>query len=254
MIKKKEISEEKKEQEEIIKSEPEIAEAISEKIVEEAPAGVHKVKSFDTESWNPRTSMGKRVKNGEIKDIDEILDNGMKILEAQTVDILLPNLESDLLTVGQSKGKFGGGKRTIWRQVQKKTNEGNKPSFATLSIVGNRNGYIGMGYGKAKETVPAREKALRNAKLNIIKIRRGCGSWECNCREPHSLPYTIYGKSGSVKIYSLAGFKDVYSKSFGKTVTKLNLFYALWNSLIDLSKKKVKEQDIKTLGLVEGRV
>ena len=57
--------------------------------------------------------------------------------------------------------------------------------------MGNKNGVIGVGYGKSKETVPAREKAFRNAKLNIFKIRRGCGSWECMCGEPHSIPFMI---------------------------------------------------------------
>ena len=54
----------------------------------------------------------------------------------------------------------------------RKTAEGNKPHFAALAVVGNKNGYVGIGYGKARETVPAREKAVRNAKLNVIKIRR----------------------------------------------------------------------------------
>src|SRR4030042_762182 len=75
-----------------------------------------------------------------------------------------------------SLGKMG--KRRAVRQTQKKTQEGNILSFATFAIVGNKDGYIGLGHGKSKETIPAREKAMRKAKLNIIKIRRGCGSWE----------------------------------------------------------------------------
>ena len=39
-----------------------------------------------------------------------------------------------------------------------------------MAVVGNNNGYVGLGFGKSKETVPAREKSFRNAKLNIIKI------------------------------------------------------------------------------------
>jgi len=111
--------------------------------------------------WIPKTEFGRKVKSGEIKDIDEILDKGGKILEAEIVDALLPDLEYELITIGQSKGKFGGGKRSIWKQTQKKTKEGNKPKFATVAVVGNRKGYVGIGYGKAKETVPAREKAIR---------------------------------------------------------------------------------------------
>ena len=99
---------------------------------------------------------------------------------------------------------------------------------------------MGIGYGKGKETVPAREKAIRKAKLNVIKIRRGCGSWECECKGHHSIPYTVEGKEGSstikimpapkgkglviekecAKILRLAGVKDVRSKSLGQTKTK----------------------------------
>ncbi|MBR9691700.1 30S ribosomal protein S5, partial [Candidatus Woesearchaeota archaeon] len=208
-----------------------------------------------------------------IKDIDYILDNGFNILEAEIVDVLLPGTTVDLLLVGQSKGKFGGGARRIFRQTQKKTKEGNKPKFATVAVVGNEDGYIGIGYGKSKETVPAREKSIRNAKLNIIKIKRGCGSWQCGCKEPHTIPYKVQGKCGSVKlrlmpapkgtglkvegevgkILKLAGIKDVWSKTIGKTSTKLNLIYACVDALNKLMKMKTKEQDIETLGLIEGK-
>lgn len=226
-------------------------------VVVEQPTGVVKVKGFDKDSWKPKTELGRKVKAGEIKDIDEILVTGLRVLEPEIVDILIPNLESELILVGQSKGKFGGGKRSIWKQTQKKTKEGNKPKFATLIVVGNKDGYLGLGYGKSKETMPAREKALRKAKLSIIKVIRGCGSWACADKEPHSIPFKVEGKEGSVriillpapkgtnlkiekecqKLLRLAGIKDIYSKSFG-TKTKLNLVKACFNALKNLSKIK----------------
>ena len=210
--------------------------------------------------WIPKTEYGKKVKAGEIKDIDVILEKGGKILEAEIVDSLLPDLEYDLITIGQSKGKFGGGKRSIWKQTQKKTKEGNKPKFATVAVVGNRKGYVGIGYGKAKETVPAREKALRQAKINLIKVRYGCGSWDCACGEEHSIPFKVEGKCSSVKvellpapkgtnlcihkelrkILTLAGIKDIYSKTYGKTNTQLNLVKACMDALKQISKVKTK--------------
>ncbi len=229
---------------------------------------------FDKEAWQPRTTLGRKVKSGEIKSIDEILDGGFKILEPEIIEALLPNLELDLIKIGQSKGKFGGGKRSIWKQTQKKTKEGNKPQFSTLAIAGNRDGYVGIGCGKAKETVPAREKAFRNAKLNVIKIRRGCGSWECSCGTPHSIPFKILGKSGSVKITLLpaskgtnlcveqecaklltfAGIKDVYSKTIGQTKIKRNLIYACFNALKTLTKIKISDKEAgKRRGISEGK-
>ena len=167
----------------------------------------------------------------------------------------------------------GGGKRSIWKQTQKKTKEGNKPKFATVAVVGNKNGYIGLGYGKAKETVPAREKAIRSAKLNIMKIRRGCGSWACACGESHSIPLKTTGKCGSVeltlipapkgtnlcvqkeliKILGLAGFKDIYSKTKGKTNTSINLVKACTDALNKLNSMKLNEAFIKKCGLKEGK-
>ena len=121
---------------------------------EKAPSGKikeTKTGDFDKETWKPRTSLGMRVKSGEIDNIDYILNNRLKILEHEVVDILMPNLMVDLLLVGQSKGKFGGGQRRVFRQTQKKTQEGNKPKFGTFAVVGNEDGYVGIGYGKSKE-------------------------------------------------------------------------------------------------------
>jgi len=233
-------------------------------IAEQKEIRVKKEQAQRTEAkvsdWIPKTEIGKKVKSGEIKDIDQILSRGSKILESEIVDSLLPNLEYDLITIGQSKGKFGGGKRSIWKATQKKTKEGNKPNFATYAVVGNRNGYVGIGYGKAKETVPAREKALRQAKLNLIKVNFGCGSWDCHCGEQHSIPLKVSGKCGSVivelipapkgtalcihkelrKILGLAGIKDIYSKTYGQTATQINLVKACIEALKQLSKVKIK--------------
>jgi small subunit ribosomal protein S5 len=231
-------------------------------------------REFDKEGWKPKTSIGIKVKSGEIDSIDYVLDKKLKILESGIVDILMPNLSTELLLVGQSKGKFGGGQRRVFRQTQKKTREGNKPRFGTFAIVGNEDGYVGIGYGKSKETVPAREKAMRNAKLNILKIKRGCGSWQCGCKKPHSVPFTAEGKCGSVivrlipaptgtglciegeckKILKVAGVKDVWSQTFGKTTTKLNLIKACFNALKKLTEIKIQEETAKKLGAIEGSI
>lgn len=206
------------------------------------------------ESWVPKTQLGKEVKSGKIKDIDDIFASGRKIMESEIVDILLPNLKSDLIFVGQAKGKFGGGKRRAWRQTQKKTKEGNVLTFGVMAVVGDKKGHIGVGAGRASETLPAREKAIRKAKLNLIKIERGCASYDCSCEEPHSIPTSTEGKVSSVyvklipapqgtglvvgdelkKILTLAGIKDVYSKTKGKTRTTINTAKACMSALSKL--------------------
>ncbi len=196
-------------------------------------------------AWVPKTKLGKEVKDKKIKNIDEILDADKKILEPQIVDSLI-SVQSDLLFIGQSKGKFGGGKRRAWKQTQRKTKEGNVPTFSTLAVVGDENGHVGIGFGRAKETLPARDKSIRQAKLNLIKVKRACASFDCSCSELHSIPFKVTGKSGSVrvtlipapqgtglvvagelkKVLKLAGIKDVYSKSFGTRGTTMNLVRA----------------------------
>lgn len=241
-----------KEKLEPIQEELIIEEKLIKEIPEEVPLGVIVPQK---EGWRPKTTLGKRVASGEITNIDEILERGEKILEAEIVDILLPDLTTELIEVGQSKGKFGGGKASIWKQTQKKTKEGNKLKFSTCAVVGNKNGYLGIGFGGTKETVPAREKAIRKAKLNIIKVKRGCGDWTCGCKEFHSIPYKTMGREGSVRvllspapkgtglviekkckrILQAAGVRDIYSKTFGKTKTKLNLIRACFYALKNLS-------------------
>lgn len=218
---------------------------VEETLVSETP-----VVTEPTSNWKPKTALGKEVKEKKITNIDDILSSGKIILEPEIVDSLLP-LESDLLLVGQAKGKFGGGKRRAWRQTQRKTMEGNVVSFSTMAVVGDKNGHIGIGMGKGKETLPAREKAIRRAKLEVRKIERGCGHFDCSCTENHSIPFIVEGKCGSVrvklmpapqgtglvvgdelkKMLRLAGIKDVYAIATGQTRTTFNAakacFYAL---------------------------
>ena len=200
--------------------------------------------------WKPQTKLGQLVKDGKIKNIDEILDKKLKIMEPEIVDSLL-QLKNDLILIGQSKGKFGGGKRRAWKQTQKKNKEGNVATFACMVIAGDGNGHVGLGYGKAKETLPAREKAIRKSRLNLIKIKRGCGGFDCSCSDVHSIPYKVSGKvsnsriilipaprgTGLViddeckRILKVAGIKDIYSQTYGQTRTKINLAKACMAAL-----------------------
>ncbi len=247
----KEVSEEMVESE----IEKEIIEEIKEE-VNERKIGEEKTKEEVIAKWEPKTKLGKEVKIGKIKNIDEILDKGLKILEPEIVDSLI-DVKSELVSIGQSKGKFGGGKRRAWRQTQRKTEEGNIPTFSAMAIIGDEDGHVGVGYGRAKETLPARDKAIRQAKLNMIKITRACSAFNCSCNEKHSLPFKVNGKSGSIrvtlipapqgtglvvanelkKVLRLVGIKDVYSRTSGKKRTTFNLVKACINALNKTNKE-----------------
>lgn len=240
----------------------EVIEAVVEGKAEVIPVrvarGMFGIKSREESisGWEPKTKLGRDVKNNKITDIDEIIDAKKKILEEQIVDKLL-NLKTDLILIGQAKGKFGGGKRRAWRQTQKKTQEGNIPTFSTMAVVGDGDGHVGIGSGESKETLPARDKAIRKAKLSIIKIRRACSAFDCACNEPHTVPFKVTGKSGSVrvilipapqgtglvvagelkKILKLAGIRDVYSKTFGRVRTTFNLIKACFDALNKTNQK-----------------
>jgi len=241
----------------------EIKEKLEIEEIPEKPKEVVEVKK-EVGVWVPRTNLGKSVMSGKVKDITEILDKGIKIKEPEIVDTLIPNLESELVLIGGRPGKGGGIERTPIRISAKMHRSGRRYTSTAFAIVGNRDGIVGVGKGRGKESVHAINKAIEKAKLNIIKVPRGCGSWECECGETHSIPFKTEGKSGSVrvtlmpapkgvglvvddeskKILQLAGIKDVWCKTLGDTGTRSNLikavFYALKNLHTYRTGKKIK--------------
>ena len=188
------------------------------------------------ESWVPRTRVGKMVVEGKITSLKDIFDNNLPMLEPEIVDYLLPDLKYERIDVGI---------------VQKVTDAGRVSRFRVVVVIGNGDGFVGVGAGKARQYLVALRKALRNAKLNITPVRRGCGSWECRCGEPHSVPFIVKGKSGSVvvtlkpapkgtglvagdvakAVLRMAGIKDVWTETLGETRTTLNFAKAVVEAL-----------------------
>jgi small subunit ribosomal protein S5 len=219
-----------------------------EKIEEELP----KVEAVSAlEKWKPKTSLGKEVFEGKITDIEEIFKSGRKITEPEIVDKLLPNLKNELILIGGRTGKGGGIQRIPVKITATMHKSGRRFTTNAFVVVGNEDGIVGVGKGSAPETRDAINKAIQKAKLNLIKIKRGCGSFECSCEEPHSIPFKIKGRSGSVrvvlmpapkgvglvasdeakKILRLAGIKDVWLKTFGNTSMRMNLINAIFDAL-----------------------
>ena len=188
------------------------------------------------EEWEPRTRLGRLVLDGQISSLEEAFAEGYKVREPQIVDLLLPSVEEEVINVSL---------------VQKQTDAGEKSRFKAIVAVGNGNGYLGLGSAKAKQVRTAIEKAATDARLNVTVIRRGCGSWECGCGQPHSLPFEATGKRGAVKIkiipgprglglvasesakviLRLAGVKDCWTRSYGSTRTVPSFAYAVFDAL-----------------------
>ncbi|MCX6816034.1 MAG: 30S ribosomal protein S5, partial [Candidatus Aenigmarchaeota archaeon] len=131
------------------------------------------------------------------------------------------------------------------------------------AVVGNGDGYLGIGMGESKENSSAIEKSIHNAKLNIMPVKRGCGSWECTCGQPHTVPFEVEGKSGSVrarlipapkgiglcigdeakKVLALAGIKDIWSKVFGCSKTRNNYALALFDAFKRVNRMKIEAKE-----------
>ncbi len=229
-------------------------------------------RTTEPSNWVPRTSLGKRVMSGEITSIDEIFRNNYVIKESEIIDYLVPNIEDEIIFIGGMPGKGGGKKRTPLRITTRMHQSGRKRTLHALVAVGNKDGLLGIGYATGKDALSAITKATTQAKLNIIPIRRGCGSWECECRNPHSIPFQIHGKVGSVKVrlipaprginlcvapeikklIRLAGIRDLWTKSMGQTDTRINFVMANFNAFKNLNKLKTTTDSIKTTGMIEG--
>ena len=200
--------------------------------------------------WKPKTKIGMMVKNGEITTIEQIFAMGRPIKEVEIIDTLLPNLEDKLIEMAS---------------VQRMTKNNRKQKFRATVIMGDRNGHVGIGVGKDVEAKPAIQTAMRDAKHHMISIGLGCGSWECNCGTHHSLPLATRAKCGSAEIIlkpaprgvgiaasatvrsvlELAGVKDMWTFSKGRTRDKYNAALATFNALNSLN-------SLKNIGIIKG--
>ena len=195
--------------------------------------------------WIPKTEIGRLVKSGQITSVEDIYGMGKKILECEIVDFLYPNMEEQTLEVSST---------------QRMTDNGRKMQFRAIVLVGDRNGHFGIGAGKSEEVKPAIESAIKSAKRNLITVPLGCGSWESGPGFKNSIPITVSGKAGSVrvvlkpaprgvglaandvvkKVLQLAGVKDIWSFSRGHTRSIYNTAMATADALEQLSTMRLK--------------
>ncbi len=212
----------------------------------------------EKEEWLPKTKLGNDVLKGKFAGIEEILEKGLVILEPQIVDALVPDMKEEVVYIGGSPGKGGGIRRTATKRTARMHKSGRRFKLTAVVAVGNEDGVLGVGKANSREHRTALEKATQQAKLNVIRIKRGCGSWECGCDGKHSIPFKSKAKLGSITvellpapkgtgivadettkaILRLAGLKDVWVRTTGQTSTRGNLAFAVFGALKNLNRTK----------------
>lgn len=215
-------------------------------------------KREESTDWIPKTQLGNDVLKGKYESLEDILAKGLVILEPGVVDILVPDMKSEIIYVGGSPGKGGGIRRTATKRTARMHKSGRRFKLTAVVAVGNENGIVGLGSASSREHRTALEKALEQAKLNVIRVRLGCGSWECGCDGKHSIPFKSQSRYGSVgvkllpapkgvgvvgnqpskKVLGLAGIKDIWVKTSGNTGVRGNVVHAIFDALKNLSRVK----------------
>ena len=208
--------------------------------------------------WQPRTRLGRMVRNGQVYTYEQAIDTGLPIREVEIVDALLPELTDDVLSVNM---------------IQRMTDSGRRVRFNVLCVVGNGDGYVGLSVCKGKEVASTIRKAIDRAKLNLIPVMRGNGSWESSEGPGNSVPFKVTGRSGSTRVtlmpspagkglvigdygrrvLNLAGITDVWSRTAGQTRTTINFARATFNALVEMNLTRLTDEDRRRLNITQGR-
>jgi len=204
------------------------------------------------QEWVPFTKLGRLVKEGKIKSMEEIYLHSLPVKEYQIIDHFFGDkLKDEVMKISS---------------VQKQTRAGQRTRFKAFVILGDCNGHCGLGVKCAKEVATAIRGALIQAKLSLVPIRRGY--WGEMLGKVHTVPSKVTGKCGSVrvrlipapkgsgivaspvpaKLLQFAGIEDVYTNSAGHTKTLGNFikatFYALKKTYNFLTPDLWEQDDI----------
>ncbi|WVR04271.1 40S ribosomal protein S2 [Kwoniella sp. DSM 27419] len=191
-------------------------------------------KKEEEKEWVPVTKLGRLVKDGKIKSMEEIYLFSLPIKEFQIIDLFLPTLKDEVMSIAP---------------VQKQTSAGQRTRFKAFVAVGDFDGHVGLGVKCAKEVATAIRGAIITAKLSIVPVRRGY--WGSHIAEPHTVPCKVSGKAGSVmcrlipaprgtgivaapaskRMLQMAGIQDCYTQSKGSTATQGNFLKATMAAL-----------------------
>ena len=131
------------------------------------------------------------------------------------------------------------------RRVTRVIAGGRRFSFSVSMVIGDRKGRVGVGIGKAGDTALAIEKAIRDAKKNMITIKR---TKENSIRHDVNAKYCaarvqilpakgrgIVAGSSVRNVLELGGVTDVTAKIFSRSKNQINNARAAVNALSELA-------------------
>jgi small subunit ribosomal protein S5 len=129
----------------------------------------------------------------------------------------------------QDEGRDDGLKEKMIavNRVTKVVKGGRILGFAALTVVGDGDGRIGMGKGKAREVPVAVQKAMEQARRNMIKVNLRNGTIHHNLRGEHGAAKVLMAPArpgdgiiagGPMRaVFEVLGVTDIVAKSLGST-------------------------------------
>jgi small subunit ribosomal protein S5 len=128
-------------------------------------------------------------------------------------------------------------------RVSKVVKGGRIFSFTALTVVGDGNGRVGFGYGKAREVPAAIQKAMEKARRNLVDVDlngstlqhpiKGRHSGSKVYMQPASEGTGIIAGGAMRAVLEVAGVQNVLSKCYGST-NPMNVVRATINALTDM--------------------